>query len=70
MAWPPRDGEAQLRSAQCLTPLDSPAASPSAALESGDNFTDRSPPGTGRSRSDPHGASLRWTHQQPSKVAT
>eukprot|EP00959_Pyramimonas_sp_CCMP1952_P148254 3101853-Pyramimonas_sp.AAC.1 len=43
---PPKDGEVSLKSARCLTPLDPPTA-----LESGDNFADRSPPKTARSRS-------------------
>ena len=34
------------------------------------SFTDRSPPGMARSNLNLRGASLRWTHQQPSKVVT
>ena len=41
-----------------------------AALESGDSFADRSPPGMERSNLNPRETSLRWTPQQPSKVAT
>ena len=43
---------------------------PPAALECADNIADRSPPGMAKSNLSPRGASLRWTHQQPSKVAT
>ena len=48
-----------------LPPLDPPAA-----LESGDTFTDRSPPGMARSNLNPRRTSLCWTPEQPSKVAT
>ena len=41
-----------------------------AAFESGDRFADRSPPGIARSNLDPRKTSLRWTSQQPSKLAT
>ena len=43
---------------------------PSAALERGDSFADRSPPGMARSNRSPRKTSLRWTPQQPSKAPT
>eukprot|EP00959_Pyramimonas_sp_CCMP1952_P224103 4685741-Pyramimonas_sp.AAC.1 len=45
-------------------------AGPTSSPESGDSVADCSPPGTARSRSGLRSASPRWTHQQPSKVAT
>eukprot|EP00959_Pyramimonas_sp_CCMP1952_P127115 2658681-Pyramimonas_sp.AAC.1 len=41
-----------------------------AALGSGDNFADRSPPGMARFPGDLRKTSLRCTPQQPPKVAT
>ena len=43
---------------------------PPAALESGDSFADRSPPGIARSNLNLGMASLRSAPQQPSNVAT
>ena len=43
---------------------------PTAALESGDSFADRSPPGMVRSNLNLRKAPLRWTPQQPSEVPT
>ena len=40
------------------------------AHESVDSFADRSPPGNGEASSDPRGAPLCWTSQEPTKVAT
>ena len=54
------------RRALCdVTPLDLPGAH-----EGGDNFADRSPPGTAKSHGDPRGTPLCWTSQEPTKVAT
>ena len=62
---PHKDGEVQSDSKYDVIPLGPPAG-----FESGDSFTDRSPPGMARSNLSPRRASLRWPPQQPSKVAT
>ena len=61
----PRGGEASFSSACHVTPLD-----PSGAHERGDSFALRSPPGPARPHSNLRITSLRWTRQQPPKVAT
>ena len=46
------------------------SAGPNNSLRKRDNLEDRSPPRMASSNVNLGGASLRWTHPQPSKVAT
>ena len=53
-----------------VVPVRRPSAGPPKSPRKWHSFADRSPPGTAMSSGGPRKTQLRWTSQEPTKVAT